>query len=97
MSFKQDGKKQHKWYKWLDAHRCELLECGVPDTVLKTKLHWIRFLEDGCDYISGWFPKALSPSQAQALYSFICREYGNEEYRAFLRDIENMSHDKHTT
>jgi hypothetical protein len=88
MSFKHDGRESHQWHQWLETHRRELCESGVPDAVLKTKLHWIRFLEEGCDYDSGWFPSMLSPSQARALHSFVQREYGDERYRGFLRDLE---------
>ncbi|MCL2309258.1 MAG: hypothetical protein FWC42_03135 [Proteobacteria bacterium] len=98
MSYKHDGKKTNDWLKWLKAHRLKLIECGVPDAALETEHHWIRFLEeDGCDYISGWFPSMLSPSQAQALHSFIRENYGAMQYRSFLRDLEDVSSGKHTT
>jgi hypothetical protein len=88
MSFKHDGKKSHQWSNWLEAHKRELCDCGVPDAVLRTEHHWIRFLGEGCDYDSGWFTSMLSPSHARALHSFIQREYGDEKYRGFLREIE---------
>ena len=94
MSFKHDGKKSHEWHKWLNAHRRELCDAGVPDTVLQTELYWDRFLGEGCDYDSGWFPSMLSPSQARTLHSFIRREYGDEQYRGFLKELE-MSLEKH--
>jgi hypothetical protein len=95
MSFKHNGNKSHKWQQWLEAHRRELCESGVPDAVLRTELHWIRFLQEGCDYASGWDSSMLSPSQARALHSFIQREYGDEQYRGFLRELE-VSFEKHT-
>jgi len=88
MSFKHDGKKSHQWHQWLTAHRTGLCESGVPDSVLQSELHWIRFLEEGCDYDSGWFPRMLSPPQARAMHLFIQREYGDQQYRGLLRDIE---------
>jgi hypothetical protein len=88
MSFKHDGKKSYQWQNWVATHRRELCEGGVPDAVLKTEYHWIRFLEEGCDYASGWNSEMLSLSQTQTLHAFIYREYGNERYRGFLRELE---------
>jgi hypothetical protein len=88
MTFKRDGKKSHAWNKWLDAHRRELCEGGVPDAVLRTEIHWVGFLEEECDYESGWFPNMLAPAQARILHAFIQREYGDQQYRGFLRELE---------
>lgn len=96
MSFKHDGKKSHQWHQWLETHRSELCESGVPDAVLQTELHWIGFLEKGGDYASGWFPSMLSPGQARALHLLIQREYGDQRYRGFLRELE-ASLEKHKT
>ena len=96
MSFKHDGKKSHQWHNWVDAHRRELVASGVPHVVLDTELRWIRFLEEECDYEAGWFPNMLTPSEARALHSFIQREYGDQQYRGFLRQLENIL-EKHAT
>src|SRR5687768_11399404 len=47
MSFRRDKEKTRKWQTWLDEHRRELLECGVPDGVLQCESHWMYFLEHG--------------------------------------------------
>ena len=89
MSFRHDGKKAHGWQRWCDMHRDELIRAGVPDFVLQTEFHWLRFLEEGYDQWTGWSPtQMLSPDRARILHSLILREYGNEQYKSFLRDIE---------
>ena len=90
MSFRHDGKKSHEWQQWCEQHRDELVRTGVPDSVLQTKFHWIRFLEESYDQWTGWSPDSLSPDRTRALHAFVLREYGNEQYRAFLKSIENI-------
>jgi hypothetical protein len=90
MSFRQDGKKAHEWQQWREKHRDELVRSGVPDSVLQTGFHWLRFLEEGSDQQTGWSPDLLSPERVQVLHAFILREYGNERYRVCLRDIEKF-------
>jgi hypothetical protein len=88
MSFRHNGKKSHEWQEWCQTHRDELVRAGVPDSVLQTEFHWLRFLEEGYDQWTGWSPEMLSPEQARALHTFILQQYGNEKYRPCLRDIE---------
>jgi hypothetical protein len=94
MSFRHDGEQSRRWHQWLAAHRDELIRCGVPDTALVDELCWLRFMEeDGCDYITGWTPRLLSPEQAQALKAFILREYPEQasSYRSFLHLLDKIS------
>jgi len=88
MSFRHDGKQAHEWKQWLETHRDDILRCGLPDSVLQSKFHWLRFLEESYDQWTGWSPSMLSRQQAQALHEWILREYGNEQYRGCLHEIE---------
>ena len=90
MSFKYDGKKSHRWHQWLRVHGKELTAGGVPDSVLKTELDWLRFLDDDFrDYVTGWNYTFLSLDQARVLYAFVKREYGNQTHRSALRALED--------
>lgn len=89
MGFRRDNSRHHEWKKWVADHSSGLLAAGIPDWILSDELRWIRFLEEGCDYASGWWPEMLEPSKANELHAFIQREYGNEEYRGLLRQIED--------
>jgi hypothetical protein len=90
MSFRHDGKKTHDWKQWLEAHREDISRCGLPDSVLQSEFHWLRFLEESYDEWTSWSPSRLSRQQAQALHEFVVREYGDVQYRACLYAIEQV-------
>ncbi len=90
MAFRQDGKQSHAWQQWCQQHRDELIRAGVPDSVLQSEFYWLKFLEEGYDLRTGWSPAQLSPEQARVLHAFILQKYGNDTYRACLKDIEQV-------
>jgi hypothetical protein len=45
--FRRDAKLDIDWKRWIEAHRAELLECGIPVVVLSDRRNWELFLEDG--------------------------------------------------
>jgi Protein of unknown function (DUF433) len=75
----------------IDRHRDDLVRCSLPEFVFSDKLTWFRFLEHG-----GWHPQPhwtvgmLSPNHAAALNDFIRSEYGPDEYRHLLRNLEDI-------
>ena len=88
MSFRRNSSQSHEWKKWVAANGSELLAAGVPDWLFTDELRWIGFLEEGCDLVTGWSPSVLDPQNARALHSFIQSEYGDQDYRGTLHDIE---------
>ena len=47
MSFRRNSDAALKWQTWLQKHRDELLECGVPQVVLEEERYWYYFLDHG--------------------------------------------------
>lgn len=88
MSFRREGETSHNWTKWIETHRLALLNCGVPDFLFESEHRWHRYLEEGYDEATRWFPTMLNRSQASSLHAFILQEYGNVRYRGCLRQIE---------
>lgn len=88
MAFRRDSSRHHDWKRWVADHRADLLDAGVPDWILADEMRWLRFLEEGCDYESGWWPTMLDRDHAKNLHMFIQREYGDQQYRGLLREIE---------
>jgi hypothetical protein len=90
MSFRNDGKKSHRWHRWKRERQDALLHCGLPDFILETEHQWFRFLEEGYDIATGWDSSLLTNDRQRALYDFIRQQYGNDTYRGLLRDLENL-------
>ncbi len=90
MSFRDEGEKAYEWKRWVEGRRDDIRRCGLPDSLMQTRFHWLRFLEVAYDEWTGWSPSMLSREQAQALHEFIVREYGNSQYRGCLYAIEKI-------
>jgi hypothetical protein len=91
MSFRRDGEAARSWAVWLDKHRDDLVDCGVPDFVYADRPRWLRLLEeDGWDPVTGWKVEMLPAHQAALLHSFIIREYGRDRYRGLIRALESV-------
>jgi hypothetical protein len=90
MSYRRGSEGPRAWQEWLDQHRHTLNTCSLPEFVFSDKLTWLRFLEHG-----GWHPQPgwgvvmLSPNEARKLHEFIESQYGPDEYRSLLRNLEN--------
>ena len=88
MGFRRDSSRHYLWKEWVADHQSGLLAAGVPDWILSDELRWCRFLEEGCDYASGWSPEMLEHSKVCQLHTFIQREYGDKDYRGLLHQLE---------
>lgn len=97
MSYRRDSEGQRAWQEWIDEHRETIVRCSLPEFVFADRLTWLRFLEHG-----GWHPQPrwgvgmLSSHQAAALYKFIESQYGSNEYRSLLKNLE-AARRKHPT
>ena len=60
----------------------------MPQEIYQDELRWIRFLEEGADYEKDWYPQYLKKDEAKTLHTFLVEQYGNEEYRGLLRELE---------
>jgi hypothetical protein len=77
MSFQRHRQKTEAWRAWLRKHRNELAGCGLPESVLRDKPHWNRFLDHGYCPETGWRLALLSPHAARNLYHFLLAECGD--------------------
>ena len=90
MGFRRESEDRRAWQKWVDQHRDILVRCSLPEFVFSDKMTWLRFLEHG-----GWHPQPgwavgmLSQHQAGTLYDFIQSQYGTDEYRLLLRNLDD--------
>jgi hypothetical protein len=90
MRYRRDSQGQRQWQEWVAEHKEALGECSLPQFVFSERLTWLRFLEHG-----GWHPqprwsiRMLSPHQAKIFYDFIVSEYGTDQYRPLLRNLED--------
>ena len=91
MGYRRDGESKRAWQLWIDQHRDALVRCSLPEFIFSDKLTWFRFLEHG-----GWHPQPhwavgmLSPHHAAALHDLIQSEYGSEEYRYLLQNLDEV-------
>ena len=89
MSYRRDSEGERQWQQWVARHRESLLKCCLPAFVFSDRLTWLRFLEHG-----GWHPQPrwgvwmLSPNQAAMLREFIESQYGSDEYRSLMKNLE---------
>jgi hypothetical protein len=89
MGYRRDSEGQREWQAWVDQHREALLRCSLPEFIFSSDARWFRFVEhDGWDHETGWSVAILSPDQASALYDLLVSEYGSEEYRGLLRNLD---------
>jgi hypothetical protein len=89
MGYRRDSEGQRAWQVWLEQHRGTLLKCSLPEFVFSDGHRWFRFVEhDGRDQESGWSVTMLLPDQASALHDFLVSEYGSDEYRPLLRNLD---------
>ena len=90
MGFRRDSEDERAWQKWVDQHRETLVTCCMPDFILSDRLTWLRFLENGgWHHQPRWGVWMLSPHQAETLHEFVERQYGAEEYRPLLRNLDD--------
>lgn len=47
MSFRRERGTALQWQRWLDEHRQELLDCGLPAEVFQDRRSWFYFPEHG--------------------------------------------------
>jgi hypothetical protein len=91
MGYRRDSDTQRAWHKWVDQHRDKFVMSSLPEFVFSDKMTWFRFLEHG-----GWHPQPywsvgmLSPHHAAALHDFIQSQYGPDEYRYLLQNLEEV-------
>jgi hypothetical protein len=91
MGYRRDSDGQRAWQAWIDQHRNDLLRCSLPEFVFSDDQRWFRFVEhDGWDQETGWNVTMLSPDQASALYDFLMSEYGSDEYRLLLQNLDEF-------
>jgi hypothetical protein len=91
MGFRPDSERQRAWHRWVDQHRDTLVRCSLPEFVFSDEMTWLRFLEHGgWHHQPGWSVSMLSSHQAAAFHDFIENEYGGEEYRYLLQNLNDV-------
>jgi hypothetical protein len=89
MAFRRDGARSYAWQQWLAKHQDELVAIGLPDWIYTDQQCWTWFLQEcGLDWESGWGVEMLSPQQAKRFREFIVLEYGSEEHKCCLRELQ---------
>jgi hypothetical protein len=84
MGFRRHKSDIHRrskaWHEWIDQHRSELREIGLPAAVYLDEARWHDFLENGYlewhDNPPGFEFGKLGREQLRALHRFLEREYG---------------------
>lgn len=91
MSYRRNSEGQREWRNWLDQNRDTLIKCGLPEFVLSDRLTWLRFLESGgWHHQPRWGVGMLSSQQTAMLRQFIEGEFGSEEYRSLLKNLDDL-------
>ena len=89
MAFRRDSARSLRWQQWLAKHKNALEAMGLPDWIYTDERRWTCFLgEGGIDWESRWSVEMLSPQQAKRLRDFIIVEYGSEQHKCCIRELE---------
>jgi hypothetical protein len=81
MGYRKPSNECQDWKRWLENHRTDLLNAGLPDFLWESKLRWLSFIEEGYDHETGWKPELLLPEQRKSLRDFVEREYSHNSGR----------------
>lgn len=89
MAFRRDGARSQVWKQWLTNHQDALVAIGLPDWIYTDERRWTCFLQEGgLDWESGWGVKMLSPTQAKQFRDFVVAEYGSEQHKCCLGELQ---------
>jgi hypothetical protein len=88
MAFRRDKARFRAWQIWLAKHHNVLIEIGLPDWIYSEERRWICFLQEGGDLETRWGVDMLSLQQAKQFREFIITEYGSEQHKCMLRELQ---------
>ena len=75
MSFKRDGRLEHRWKQWVKKHQRFLThKCGLPLLIVNDREEWYHFLDHGFSREVDFSP--LTDCQCTALVSFLSEHEG---------------------
>lgn len=90
MSFRRDGRYEHRWKQWLLEHQAFLTgRCGLPLAIVSDREEWFHFLDHG---FSRSVPSSsLTDSQREQLVSFLFEHEGTAFGPASAVTLQNLN------
>lgn len=97
MAYRRDGQHAQQWRKWVWKNEAVLQRCGLPEFILKNRISWLNFLEEG----EWWYRddrnqfhfhlEELSETQQKELYAFLEAELTADEkvYTTVFRQLQS--------
>jgi len=77
MTFRRDGRLEHRWKQWVEEHQAFLTEqCGLPLGVTRDRVEWFHFLDHGYSRSEPFSP--LTDAQCEMLVLFLSQQVGEE-------------------
>ena len=90
MAFRQHNKDPET--VWRKQHRDELLENGLPASVVDDESQWTYVLLHGADeFGSGWDPAWITKEQAGRLLTLVRNQYTNPAGLDLIRGLEKRA------
>ena len=87
MSFKQHNKDPET--RWRKKHREELLQNGLPASVVDDERQWTYvLLHGGDDFGSGWNTSWITKEQSGRLLALILLQYANPSGLDLIRELQ---------
>ncbi len=90
MAFRQHNKDPET--AWRKKHRDELLQNGLPASVVDDDRQWTYVLLHGADeFGSGWDPTWITKEQAANLLTLVRSQYTNPAGLDLIRELEKRA------